>query len=292
MALASAREPRPSWLAEDYDGDVITRLPNGDVEVSVRPPLIYLDHWAVREIGKSPARRDHFLETFRARGTLLFSIFNVAEMGQNTGQSYGQIRELLDGVGQYWILIESDAHTVQERLGRQIPPPAAFLVSLPILARVLGKVPPGTYKLGSALDALQDQEFRDGVPDLLTRPRVVQMLESSRAQHKSGKKMLPNRLPRNSPEWILLELTRHLVKDGKAIVNNDAIDILHAAVPLCFAQVVLLEKAWANFAQKLKLPNTHTFAAPNLDQALELIRTFDVSEYRVYRPDPPLLIKA
>jgi hypothetical protein len=270
----------------------MTKLPNGNWEVSVRPPLVYLDHWAVREIAKNPLRRDHFLETFKSRGTLLFSVFNMAEMGQNSGRSYQQICDLLDGVDAFWIFIESDVDIVQQRIVARQPPPATFLGSLDLLGTIVKTLPVGTYKLGSALAALQGEDFRAEMPRLLQRPAMLQLFQGFRADHKRGRKMLPNRLPRETPAWIMLELARHLVKDGKNIENNDVIDLLHAVVPLCFAHIVLLEKAWRSYASKLRLSDTHVFAAPQLDEALEVMRTLDVSKMTVARPNPPLIIDA
>ena len=61
-------------------------------------------------------------------------------------------------------------------------------------------------------------------------------------------------------------------------------------MPLGVAHIVLLEKTWTNFAEKLKLPNTRIYAAPKLDEALEAMRAL-VIPFTVYQPDPPLLLK-
>jgi hypothetical protein len=92
--------------------------------------------------------------------------------------------------------------------------------------------------------------------------------------------------------WIEVKLVRFLVKDGKTITNNDAIDIMHAAVPLCFAPIVLLDTAWTNFARKLKLPDAQVFAQPELDAALEAIRTVDTSRFRLVESQVPQVINA
>src|SRR5260370_7068050 len=97
-------EHAPAGGAFGSDATMITRLSNGDVQLGLRPPLVYLDHWAVREISKDPARRDHFLETFRDRGTLMFSILNILEMGRNSRESYRKIPHLPDAVAPSWLL--------------------------------------------------------------------------------------------------------------------------------------------------------------------------------------------
>jgi hypothetical protein len=271
---------------------MITRLSNGDVQLSLRPPLVYLDHWAVREISKSPARRDHFLETFRDRGTLMFSVLNIVEMGHNSGDSYTQIRALLDGVGPFWLLSDPDPATVQRRLAAGLIAPAAFLGFVQLFAQICGSMPDGELQLGTALDRLQDQAFRDAVEGMLTRPNLVRLLEYNRSRHRQREKMIPNPHAPGSPMWIELELLRFLVKDGKKITNNDAIDVMHAAVPLCFAPIVLFDTAWTNFARKLKLPDTQVYAQSDLDTALNAIRTIDTSRFRLVEPAVPQVIKA
>src|SRR5260370_29332083 len=109
-------EHAPAGGAFGSDATMITRLSNGDVQLGLRPPLVYLDHWAVREISKDPARRDHFLETFRDPGTLMLSILNILEMGRNSGESYRNIRALLDGPGPSSLLSDLHPDTVQPSL--------------------------------------------------------------------------------------------------------------------------------------------------------------------------------
>ncbi len=285
-------EHAPAGGAFGSDATMITRLSNGDVQLGLRPPLVYLDHWAVREISKDPARRDHFLETFRDRGTLMFSILNILEMGRNSRESYRKIRDLLDGVGPFWLLSDLDPETVQRRLAAGFIAPAAFLAPVQLLAHIFGTAPEGAFRLGTAVDRLQDQAFRDAVEGMLTRPSLVHLLKHNRQRHRRRERMIPNPHPPRTPMWIEVELVRFLVKDGKTITNNDAIDIMHAAVPLCFAPIVLLDTAWTNFARKLKLPDTQVFAQPELDAALEAIRTVDTSRFRLVESPVPQVIKA
>ena len=91
-----------------------------------------------------------------------------------------------------------------------------------------------------------------------------------------------------------MSLVRLLVTDGKKIKENDAIDLLHAVVPLRYAIVLVFDKAWASYARRLGLPDgTHVYAATEtgLTSALECIRTVDVSMHRVIRPPEPRFIR-
>jgi len=72
------------------------------------------------------------------------------------------------------------------------------------------------------------------------------MLRDSRARYLAGEKFLPLDLPPHSIPWIEGSLIRLLVSDGKNIKENDAIDLLHAVVPLRYAIVLVFDKAWAS----------------------------------------------
>jgi hypothetical protein len=274
---------------------MLTRLPNGGLEIAVRAPLIYLDHWAIREISSAPARRDHFLETFRTRGTLMFSVVNILEMARNSGDSYVRIRDLLDAVEPYWLLSDPDPKTVQDRENRGLLPPESFLVPLSLFGEVFKNLPEGTLRLGSALDALHDGEFRERAGTLLAPPSGTELrrsIQRARKRRSRGEAMAEPEFPKGSPMWISQSLIRFLVADNKKIVENDIVDLLHAAVPLRYAVILLLDKAWVNFATKLKLPDTQVFARPQLDEALEAIRSVDITRHQIIRPEIPRIIRA
>jgi hypothetical protein len=264
------------------------------LEVSIRPPLVYLDHWAIREISSDPAHRAHFLETFRSRGTLMFSLMNVLEMASNTGESYVRMRDLLDGVEPYWLLSDPDPGTAYERELRGSLPPETFHAPINIFGAIYKSFPEGTLRLGSALESLQDERFRQRARGLLAREEPSQLFRNvvrSVVRYELGGITIPSGHPRGSPLWITENLTRLLVESGKTINENDTVDLFHAAVPLRYAVVVLLDGAWADFARKLKIDGVQIFAKPQLDEALATIRTVDVSRHTIIRPETPYFIR-
>jgi hypothetical protein len=272
---------------------VLKRTSDTNLEVSVRPPLVYLDHWAIRDISSDAARRAHFLETFRSRGTLMFSLMNVLEMARNTGESYARIRDLLDAVEPYWLLSDPDAGRAHQKEVRGLLSPETFHAPLNIFGLIYKSLPEGTLRLGSALESLQDQVFRDRARVLLEKPAPLRrLLEAARKRHEKGERWNGSEFRKGSPMWIAETLARFLVEDGKRITDNDAVDLLHATVPLRYAVVVLLDKAWANFAKKLGLDDVQIFAKPQLDDALEAIRSVDITRHRIIRPETPHFIKA
>jgi len=271
---------------------MLRRLGNGELEVSVRPPLVYFDHWALREVSSSTARQNHVLETFRSRGTLMVSLVNMVEMAkQGPGPSLDRIYGLLDGIGPHWVLTEYDPAVVGEREGQGVHPPEAFIAPLDVFRLVYGQLPPGTLMLGAALAQFHDDEAQRRAKATLAQFDLVERLRELRARHRRGDVMVPNPYPERSVGWIQLELLRYLVKDGKSIEDNDVVDVWHAVVPLRYAHVVLLDGAWVNFASKLRLPDTALFAKPDLDAALDAIRAVDTSRFQVVRPATPRVLQ-
>jgi len=69
--------------------------------------MVYLDNWAMsRALATDETRRKRFLETFKKRGTLLFSWTNVIELGDSIFGRAAPIRLLLDGIGEHWFPLE------------------------------------------------------------------------------------------------------------------------------------------------------------------------------------------
>src|SRR3989442_2239301 len=250
------------------------RLPDGGVRVSIRDPLVYLDHCAIRGISSDPAKRAHLRQTFETRGSLMFSVMNMVEMARNSGESYANICDLLDELGPHCIPADLDPATVVDRELHGVPPPAVFLVILEMLGLLVRAMPPGQVEFGSALRALQDADYRERAPELLRHPEMLRDLELYRRRARSGEKMLPLPKPKYSLRLIEISLVRRLLKDSKNMSDNDINDVFHAVVPLRYARVVVLDGAWANCASTLKVRDTNIFAAtePGLLAALDRIR--------------------
>ena len=113
---------------------MISRLPNGSIPMTVRPPLVYLDHWAFRRLGENTYERSHFLKTFEKQGTVMFSLMNALEMTNNTGRSYDQVTSFLDDLGPHWLLTEVDPETCEQAEARGLPQPNCFLTDQRIAA--------------------------------------------------------------------------------------------------------------------------------------------------------------
>jgi len=109
-------------------------LSDDQIQVSIRPPLIYLDHCAIRGISSDPANSARLKKIFEARGTLMFSVINMIEMAANSGRSYDQIRTMLDALGPYWVPSDVDPGRVDYNEKRGAVMPKSFFPPLTIFA--------------------------------------------------------------------------------------------------------------------------------------------------------------
>jgi len=204
----------------------------------------------------------------------MFSVMNMVEMAQNSGESYANICSLLDELGPHCIPADMDPATVEGRERHGIPPPGSFLVIPEILALLVRAMPQGQVRFGGALQALQDGEYRERAPELLRHPEMLRDLELYRRRARSGERMLPLPKPKYSLRWIEISLVRRLLKDSKNMKDNDINDVFHAVVPLRYARVLVLDGAWANYASSLKVPDRDVFpvSESGLVSALERLR--------------------
>ena len=85
------------------------------VDAIPRPPLIYLDHWALRYVSDDNFSRKRVGEVFQKKGTLLFSWTNVLEVAANSGASLKAIQSFLSEIGEHWFPIEWNAFEVIRR---------------------------------------------------------------------------------------------------------------------------------------------------------------------------------
>ena len=245
--------------------------------MTVRPPLVYLDHWALRRLGENTSERSHFLRTFEKQGTVMFSLMNALEMMLNTGRSYDQLTSFLDDIGPHWLLTEVDPETCQRAEDQGLSQPNCFLTDQRLTAILFNNMPAGTIKLGTALKAVQGDEFRAMADRSSATAALVRVAQQSRADWKAGRKMPTLVIPKGSPRWVELTLLRFFIKDGKTIEENDMTDFLHACVPFVYAHIVMLDGAWANFARKLKLKETHVFTNGTFQDALNTMHSLRVS---------------
>lgn len=88
----------------------------------------------------------------------------------------------------------------------------------------------------------------------------------------------------NCPILFMVERFRKLIqKETFNIDENDAIDFLHATVPIAYSNFVLLDKHWAGLAGKLKLPLkcVRVYSPKHVEEFLENLERFEGSGWAV-----------
>ena len=94
---------------------------NGDdytVNFEIRSPIIYLDHCGLRGISSKNSPKNHrerFFKIFQSKGTLFFSLPNVTDLAENSGQSLNDIESFLEEIGPHWLPLEYRPHVVMDR---------------------------------------------------------------------------------------------------------------------------------------------------------------------------------
>ncbi|MDE0504741.1 MAG: hypothetical protein OXM00_10110 [Paracoccaceae bacterium] len=228
-----------------------------DVVAIPRPPLIYLDHWALRCLSSNGSFREKFIEFFKKYGTFLFSWTNVLEVAENSGTSLDAIQSFLTEIGEQWFPIEWNAFEVIRRekeftLGNNNP-----CLASGFLEAYYPHISDGPLSLSTVCDLTQDSEIK---------PACCQHLEYVKAETRKTliywrsedpKSVdIPKYFDPDSPTIYVVERLRYLIqKESFKIEANDALDFLHAVVPIAYGDFVLLDKHWADLARKLKLPS-------------------------------------
>ena len=251
------------------------------VDAIPRPPLIYLDHCALRHLSDSHLSRSKIIGVFRKKGTLLFSWTNVLEVSENSGASLKAIQSFLSEIGEHWFPIEWNAFEVIRReesftSGNNNP-----CLASGFLEAYYPYISDGPLSLSTVCDLTQDSEInsvcRQHLECVKEETRKTLIYWRSEDQ-KNGD--VPKHFDPNCPTVYMVEGFRQLIqKETFNIHENDAIDFLHATVPIAYGDFVLLDKHWADLVQKLKLPpdRVKVYSLKHVEEFLENLERFEGS---------------
>jgi hypothetical protein len=246
-------------------------------------PTIYLDHWAIRKISQRPEWRARLLAALSTRGTVLFSTAHIAELARNSGESMAAVRSFLEAVGPHWMVTLADPVEVIRREAEwsrdshRAPFVAdTFFRSSGFLARLCS----GPVSLSHIVDMTREE----GGAALLSHltpsvDRLIHNLNRFREKYRDNKGILAATFPpqvfdaRYPMRFVFCQLMRSLVTTRVRLTAGQIADFFHAAVPLAYAQVVVLDKHWATQADNIKLPHTWVkiFKESNLAEFFEMV---------------------
>jgi hypothetical protein len=242
-----------------------TRESDYEFEISVEPPLIYLDHWgALRRLSENPALGDRFLGAFAHRGTVMFSLMNAAEIARDASPDRArQIRAFLDRLGPYWVPMTIDPHRIiaAEETGTVAdgmrPCVSVEFLTDPVFATRLAT---GPVSLAHVVDLTRRPDGEELIQatdrnaDLLLRG--IQDRRNAYAANPSDLDKTCPLLPFNDKKpmrGIYYALARFTITDTFTLDRNHARDLFHAIASVRCAQMVTLDAHWAAQVRKLRL---------------------------------------
>jgi hypothetical protein len=232
------------------------------VRQSFVSPTVYLDHWAIRLFSDDLALQDRLVSILRSKGgTLLLSNISFGEFSGPSDPRHATdtetfIERLLPNV----YLSDFALDKVLERENSETNNsrrfwPAADLPQLKLFAERAQDTPLGFTMRGfvtlahtnraviAAVTAEVVQQIKAGIEASRADPSYV-----ARARTRQPDDARPRTLV------ILGELLRGFHLDAAApISDNDVVDMLHATMPINCCDYVLLDGAWAERVEKIKL---------------------------------------
>jgi len=234
-------------------------------EFWTEPPLIYLDHWALRRLSESSTLGGRFLAAFKHRGTVMFSLMNVAEIARDASpQRAQQIRDFLEKLGQYWIPMTIDPiRIINAQEKGKTPDAAPACVSVGFLSdpKFATRLTMGPVSLAHVVDLTHGpggEDLRRATDQNTARLR--QNVQDWRDEYARNPNALDRTFPllkfdaRKPMRGIYYALARYTITDTFRLTDNHARDLFHAVASVQCADIVTLDAHWAGQVRKLKLP--------------------------------------
>lgn len=231
------------------------------VRQSFPSPTVYLDHWALRLLSDERQLQDRFVASLlRSRGTLLISNFTFAEFARDDDRRHTVaaeefIERLLPNI--FLTDFAFDKLQEQEQLEhdnvRRFWPPAD-LPQLNLFAERAQGEPNGFTMRGFIAMARDNHSLLEGVTrETLGSIRAALEAQRSDAEYVQAARNGRPTAKRTRTIVIMSELMREFVLDpALPLVDNDIMDMIHAAVPVNCCDFVLLDGAWTDRVAKMK----------------------------------------
>lgn len=227
-------------------------------------PTVYLDHWALRVFSENTRLMARLATALKSRsGTLALSWANLAEFIRITREE--QIRQaerLIDVNLPRLFFLEVDPFEVIRRENKLLTggPPTPPHGDQDFL-KVFVTMKPASLDLLSAHDlfqGLRDQGLVQRVEALIDTfvLRIGKLRDEyerdSSFRSAVGRSPKDPRLQRGT-RLILRELVRALIVDKHTkITRQQAMDFLHAVVPVAYCDLVLLDKYWGTQVDRIR----------------------------------------
>jgi len=233
---------------------------NGERQVSQWDisPTVYLDHWALRKFSEDQTLATRFTAALNLRnGTLALSWLNLAEFTKVTIEEQAHKAEnLVEAILPQLFFLEIYPFKVIQRenealAGGSPTPPHADIEFL----KAFSQFRPTSLNLFTAHDLFRVIQARNSTlgknfsnlgDALIKSLKALRNRTDTDPGFQSTLRRSPSGFPiQRGTRFILHELVRtFLINKQIKITTNQAIDLLHATVPVAYCDLVLLDKHW------------------------------------------------
>jgi hypothetical protein len=225
-------------------------------------PTVYLDHWAIRLFSDDPVLQDRLVSALvTKRGTLLISTVSMAELG-----SASDPRHVIDAEAFLerclphlfltdFRLDKLRAREMNEGTNATRFWPTADLAQLKVFGERAQAAGQEFTMRGFAQMAY---EHRTPINELMrsNAREMIEAVDKARSDPDYVRKARDAPLSESRSRMMLImgELLRGFILDPNLTMSeNDAVDLVHAAMPLNCGDYVLLDGPWAERVAKMKL---------------------------------------
>jgi hypothetical protein len=227
-------------------------------------PTVYLDHWALRRFSENPALATRLTAALKSRnGTLALSWLNLAEFTRVKVEKQALHAEnLFEANLPRVFLLEVEPFAVIRRedellAGGPLVPPHADVEFLDAFTHLK----PTSLNLFTARDLFRvvqssglAERFDHLADTVVGRVEALRDELDTNPEFQSAVRRLPSgpQIQRGT-RFILRELVRTLLVDkGTKLTRNQAIDLIHAVVPVAYCDLVLLDKHWETQVDRVR----------------------------------------
>jgi hypothetical protein len=257
--------------------------PDYEFEVWEEPPLLYLDHWALRRLSENRQLGQRFLAAFEHRGTLMFSLMNVLEIARDASpQRASQVRSFLEKIEVHWVPMTIDPLRIVDAEETATTPDgnhACISVGFITDPRFARRLTSGQVSLAHVVDLTRgahgSQLRQENEAD---EKRLLDHLMDWRDAYAANPKVLDRKFPlldfdpAKPTRGIYYGLARYTITDSFGVNGNHARDLFHAIASVRCAEMVTLDAHWTAQVAKLKLP-------------FDFVRVYSESEFARFLAD-------
>jgi hypothetical protein len=232
------------------------------VSQSFDSPAVYLDHWAIRLFSDDRALQDRLVSALlQKRGTLLISNISTAELGGASDPQHAiDAESFLERCLPHLFLtnFQLDELLARERNEASNATrfwPTADLPQLQLFGE-RSQAAGGSFTMQGF--AQLAYEHRNDINEMMSSMAnsMKEAVEKAKVNPDYVRKARDTPLNDGRPRTLLIlgELLRGFVVDSNAPMSeNDAVDLIHAAMPLNCCDYVLLDGPWTERVAKMKL---------------------------------------